>query len=1405
MIRHQLVQWILLPGGITPDGQLSASVFVAPRLRPDTSATLADFPDFADWPAVLNGLVLEVQRADGTTEAPLSVAVTASGDLWRALFPDSTTVRSFHFDDLADRAIVSYPVGEVLGYLRKRWAELAFAARDDLPITNNNASPIGPTPDPEQLRGRFILADHFADLRAVGRRGIFEGAQDAAQLSRRFRAALDDAAAEARDRRLRHLQGGAAALDLLRPFGGGGTPADALHALAGFHGRPSREDPKPFPPDRPQAKAELESTLDFHHHLSILGDHPAMLRSLGLVIDLQIRADFVPLTDDADPATLLRLKVQRPSAFPARSDDPLADTWNTDVTPWTSCRLTDIDGQTVFSAAERTARIDFAHGFLRLDPTRYQPMAVDVDGLALKALNMAETLQKQESQPQRPVEEPDRDGVPTIRTGGIALVHTDKATELHEGFQQARKNNEALEADPDNPPVLATEDLLRGFRMDILDGGNWRSLHQRHMTYTPERDPAATLEVNDEGSVQLSLTSEADRPGAPADPDRPVYAHEAMTTWDGWSLSVPRPGQAIPQEPAVPDAGTDVGSMRLSIAAGPQPRTLPRLRFRSGYRTRLRTVDLAGNSHGLADADQLLQVLEGTGDARYLSAAPATPMTYQRFEPVPPPEMLPRLPFGPGESQERLVIRSTPGQSAADFAAASQAAAVPQLRFTDFCDRHLAAAKASLQLIETHGLLDEAIDAVRDLDPVAAAAAAQPFYDIASRESGTFRDTPGALFVPTGEHEAVPQGYVCLNTDTVDLPYLPDPLGEGVLALITLEPGQPEQRLELPFGDGGGWHQPLPLRLRLAEGGFSVGFSAPERLLTITLPAGRTARLRLSSLFRSDPEIFGILDWCRQELPAAEADAVLEAIGAGTHWMTAPWRDITLVHAVQRPVQNAKLELDLPSAAGILVLVRSGGETAAQLSGRFHFDLPSTAQLDISASWQEVQDDPSIAYGSEDEMVRPARRDVFSLVVPEPFGTPWIPEITSLIEQFDERVVGFRTQGREAETPESERLRMLKAAGAAGTTQEKRRLEAGAAQLEKLRAHEFGDTRYRRVTYQPTAATRFREYFDPALPVAEGTSPGAPLVVDVLSSALPAKPVVLQVLPIMTHDQSADAVGATISTRRGVGLRVWLGRPWWSSGAGELLAVVCDRGGPLTADSELSREITLIAQDPAHGSVMPQPLMATSFPGAVLTRKNIGITGTQLTRDIAAFRPVWDPHRKAWFCDIEFPTGTAYFPFVRLGLARYQAFSISGCELSPIVPTAFVQTVPDRALTCSIGGDGTAAVVVSGPAPSSSLGTAGVVLGTNVMEAVVEAQEPTIVDPFLGWSAAGDAVTLNGVVNADGTATWSGSVPAVNGGGRRLRLAVREFELHPSDDRSMQPSTTLVVSRRLVHVDVIPL
>ena len=220
-------------------------------------------------------------------------------------------------------------------------------------------------------------------------------------------------------------------------------------------------------------------------------------------------------------------------------------------------------------------------------------------------------------------------------------------------------------------------------------------------------------------------------------------------------------------------------------------------------------------------------------------------------------------------------------------------------------------------------------------------------------------------------------------------------------------------------------------------------------------------------------------------------------------------------------------------------------------------------------------------------MVHPVRKQILSLPVPEPFGTPWQPELAPLVEPLDGKGVTFRTRGPEDETPEERRLQLrAKAAGPDLTAPERRRLEAGAAQLEQLRAHEFGDTRYRRVIYQPVASTRFGEYFGPAMPGADGSVTGEPRTVEVLSSAPPAKPEVLQMLPLMAYDQTRTN-DVTLSRREGLGLRVWLARSWFSSGAGELLAVVCDRGGPLTADSQLSREITVIARDPATDPPSP--------------------------------------------------------------------------------------------------------------------------------------------------------------------------------------------------------------------------
>jgi hypothetical protein len=88
--------------------------------------------------------------------------------------------------------------------------------------------------------------------------------------------------------------------------------------------------------------------------------------------------------------------------------------------------------------------------------------------------------------------------------------------------------------------------------------------------------------------------------------DAPFNAHEVLAGWDGWSLSVPRPGptlvhlptgeEVITDDPtgAVPGTPTALGPVTSKVAM--EPGSLPRLRYGRKYALRLWSVDLAGDS-----------------------------------------------------------------------------------------------------------------------------------------------------------------------------------------------------------------------------------------------------------------------------------------------------------------------------------------------------------------------------------------------------------------------------------------------------------------------------------------------------------------------------------------------------------------------------------------------------------------------------------------------------------------------------------------------------------------------------------------------------------------------------------------------------------------------------------------
>jgi hypothetical protein len=64
--------------------------------------------------------------------------------------------------------------------------------------------------------------------------------------------------------------------------------------------------------------------------------------------------------------------------------------------------------------------------------------------------------------------------------------------------------------------------------------------------------------------------------------------------------------------------------------------------------------------------------------------------------------------------------------------------------------------------------------------------------------------------------------------------------------------------------------------------------------------------------------------------------------------------------------------------------------------------------------------------------------------------------------------------------------------------------------------------------------------------------------------------------------------------------------------------------------------------------------------------------------DVAPHDVFFDEERQLWYCDIEVTWGAAYFPFIRLALARYQPVALHVAHLSNVVLADFMPLVPDR-------------------------------------------------------------------------------------------------------------------------------
>ena len=1369
----QEILWTVLPNGLDDEGWCRVSVMVSPRLTTDTDPPeLAEF-DFADWPSLVNdtgfSVVIESNGVESVFEASREGAL-ADSKLWSELFPTSTLVRAFQFRDYSGRKIRSFPVRSVLQYLNELYGSVAQSWGANLPPLPPAAGPYGGL-----LAELGVSVGH---LRLPHGHKAREGLEEAARSLLRSRLGprgaagwpawrsehpelptADALAAYGRHRRFDAAEpafGNGAVIDPAATFDGDlGFESQAAmdyYLAHRFYDRPEMitGDAPPPPPAVPE--------LDFHQVVGALGDYPVLLRRLGLVVDLTFKVD---------PPLNGRLRIVPSGVFSSSTQHR---------SPWTNFwreqnRFVAAAGPEASHLGDWMLRLSGVADVFDANPRLFDLVQVDVDGAALKLVNMASQMQSlavDVVEDRAAFDTPEQTGLPSLRSAGIALVRPDRATSLATKLGEEKFRNAT---DDLGEVVHSAEHLLRGYRVDVhdIDSDTWYSLCRRKGIYriVPETGPPVDLSpdgapIVDEGYVKATSTTS----GGGADDD--LYLHETLFRWDGWSLVAPRPGRTIvavagvdgegnPQlteEPQKP-ASELATKFKLDVAFEPADGSLPRLRFGRSYALRVRTVDLAGNS---IDFDQ-------AGDT-----FSSMPLLYSRFEPISPPAVVPRRPFREGEAAERMVIRSDFDRTAAEYAG-EVGQELPEVTYWPTNDRHLVPPKTSQLMAETHGMFDHAFGPSGK--PTAA-------FAVAAREYATLeRDHEGQLLpgtvrvagqvppdtTPSPDEEA-PGSYLVNTEAKFPLAHLPDVMAKGV-ALVGL-PGQDGTHRRDFTGD---WETREPFVLRLAErpgavapGSCSQSFASDEplvwddsdRVLTVLLGKGETAVVRYSCFPMA--ERLGLMAVWQRWIQGSEGEADLTALALdGGHWMISPYRTLVLVHAVARP-------LCAPTLA--LTPTRLPARTYATLAGWAFLSIKSTGQVDLHATWSEPVDSLS----ATGPMTITGGGNVTSRRVDS-----WLPE-----QAPGEKGLMFPFPDKDG--------------------------EQGGPDIR----HEFGDTKHRIVDYRLTATTRFREYFDPRL-TADPTRisrTGDAVAVDIPSSARPAAPRLLYVVPSFRWEpDSAPASWATFTrTRVGGGLRVWMRRPWFSSGAGERLGVVLWPGSPDSLPDALTRLVTHLGKDPIWTSADPGPaLTAADFVNKVDYEQGLALpeatSGSSAVLDVVAFDPQYDPDRQLWFCDIDLSpkADKSYFPFVRLALARYQRHALPGMKLSPIVQADFAQLLPRRTLSVEVKSK---SVVVSLTGPVHSDPTL-----ENWADATLETHTGAIPGD-LGWSAVpgvSTQLTVSGPVSGGGVATWTGSLDLVRGN-TPLRVIVRELEHHVHDLDLPGPVTDAAqFSDRVVYADVVEL
>ncbi|HYN28688.1 MAG TPA: hypothetical protein VES95_02280 [Dermatophilaceae bacterium] len=1159
------VLWTTVPIGFDPaDGtRIRLSLIASPRVT--TPATTLGTSPLADWPGrvrSLGPLGLQVQGRADLLPATVTTAAPSSA-VWQAMLPSTAKVA---------------PPPPGVRRLRTTPDETYVQAADSLSAIYS--APSGGPP-------ASLTATPEPDLatRAVAALGALTDPTAPPATTARALAALPSRTRATGPVRLDRLGGTdlAEAVQRLRDDGHDDLALAlpiAAHVAALRTTVPkldgSSKDVAAAPPAPLDGIPPLPQA-DVHQIVGLLLDHPALAVAVGLRVDV-----VVPLpATGLDGISLVR--VVRANGTPLGNPPP-ADL-DPHPQPWSRVRLQRSSRTlTMADAAEvRGGMLDLA----TTDPTRsYAVTTTDVSGLSAHLASVT-------TAPGEAVR------LPVRRSAGLILAQRNRPSGVVEAALDGAVAHTAGVGNVDGAPVLTAADVTTGYRIDVSDGGGpFRSLMRRGARYrvgsgagaltVTAPDPA--VPGSDEGVAARSVAvQQADADGVPV-----LRVGEEIAQWTGWSLAAPRPGRTVTGEPEDEATTAAIGpepipGIPVTAEVTAEPQSLPRLRFGRRYRLRGRAVHLGGVSAPATSAD---------------TSQVTSEQHFRRLDVVPAPTLVHRRRNVEGESLTRLVVRSDDGTPVGEA-----------------CERHVAAPKTPVQLAEWHG----AFDAAFGPDSPERAAARAAMLAVARREAGSFLEHGPGVSVVTNDPGTVPPitlpprrglplpngAYIVHDTPTAPMPYLPD-VPVGGAALTGLSGAGPAL---LPYA--GSWPDVLPGRLVVRPG---TGTTATATLKTesgrsvlhVDLPPGTERTVRLSSTVRADR--VGHFE----PGPDGTGDPT-----SGTDPRLTPGTELTLVHAVRKPVQA-------PTFAAPPTPVPKGEETGVVLSATVACHRESTARIDLVGTWTDTLDTGS-------GTVRAQSRTAVAGSVDVPLGAGPVP--VSVVHHFGDtraRTVAYRAV---ASTRFAEYF-PGRAAGPAG----QRPGPAASVLVPNRSVPPEPDVHGVVPTFSSTRTV--------------GTS-GAVTCVRTAAGVR----VLLRRPWNATGDGEQLGVVAFPDTATG--------NAAIAAGDGRLDLVSRWGSDPLEETSPKA---------PTHLTPgrFSRRDVATTKVVPLLDAAAQGSDGAKAL-SIVGHRVELDPSRDLWFSDVDVLVTESPWPFVRLALVRYQPSSMTGRSISRVVTTDFCQLPPSRA------------------------------------------------------------------------------------------------------------------------------